>query len=114
LRVWNTTRGIELGDRIGVADTGVTRRTGLLNRTSLDTGEGLWIVPCEGIHTFLMNFPIDVVFLNKHRKVVKIRKNMGKWRMSMCLRAYSVLELPAGLLEKTGTGKGDVLKFDRA
>ena len=85
-----------LGDAVDVADTSAKRRTGLLKHTSLEPGHGLWIVPCEAVHTWFMKFPIDVAFLNRKRQVVKMRKNMGKWRMAMSLRAHSVLELPAG------------------
>ena len=70
-------------------------------------------MPCEGVHTWFMKFAIDVVFLNKKRQVIKMRKNMGKWRIAMSLRAHSVLELPAGTLERTGTAKGDQLLLER-
>ena len=113
MRVWNETRGITLGDQIRVADTSVTRRKGLLDCTTLARGEGLWIVPCEAIHTFLMKFPIDVAFLTREREVVKIRHNVGNRRIAFCLRAHSVLELPAGLLRETATSEGDRLRFDR-
>lgn len=113
MRVLNATRGIVLGDAVDVADTSTKRRTGLLKHTSLEPGQGLWIVPCEGVHTWFMKFAIDVVFLNKKRQVIKMRKNMGKWRFAMSLRAHSVLELPAGTLERTGTAKGDQLLLER-
>ena len=102
-----------LGEAIDVADTSAKRRTGLLKHTALPAGTGLWIAPCEAVHTFGMKFPIDVVFLSKARKVLKIRKDMPKRRIAMSLRAYSVLELPVGVLESTGTVPGDQLEFDR-
>jgi hypothetical protein len=112
LRVLNATRGTELGYRIEVADSSATRRSGLLNRSGLESGEGLWIVPCEAIHTFFMQFPIDVAFLTKDRKVAKVVNRMRKWRLAACLTAHSVLELPAGVLEQTGTQRGDQLTFE--
>ena len=113
LRVTNQTRGRELADRAEIADTSAKRRTGLLKHSGLAPGEGLWIVPCEGVHTFGMKFPIDVVFLNKKRKVLKTYPNMGKRRMSISLFAKSVLELPAGTLESTGTVRGDQLELEK-
>lgn len=113
MRVQNVTRGVVLGDAVDVADTSSKRRTGLLKHDSLPSGQGLWIVPCEAIHTFGMNFPIDVVFLSKKRKVLKIRKEMPRRRFAMCIRAHSVLELPAGVLSDTGTVAGDHLEFER-
>jgi uncharacterized membrane protein (UPF0127 family) len=113
LRVTNVTRGRPLADRADIADTSAKRRTGLLKHTGLARGEGLWIVPCEGVHTFRMKFPIDVVFLNKQRKVLKIRPNMVKSRIALSLLAHSVLELPAGTLDETGTERGDQLEFEK-
>ena len=69
-----------LADRADIADTSAKRRTGLLKHTGLAPGEGLWIVPCEGVHTFRMKFAIDVVFLNKKRKREEVRPNMAKRR----------------------------------
>jgi uncharacterized membrane protein (UPF0127 family) len=113
LRVTNLTRGTLLADRADIADTSATRRTGLLKHSGLAPGEGLWIVPCEGIHTFLMKFPIDVVFLSKKRKILKIRSNMVRRRIAFSLRAHSVLELPSGQLAETGTQRGDQLELEK-
>jgi hypothetical protein len=105
--------GRVLADRAAIANTSATRRTGLLKHTGLAEGEGLWIVPTEGVHTFGMKFPIDVVFLNKAKKVLKIRPNMARRRMAISFRAHSVLELPAGTAEATGTVAGDQLQFEK-
>ena len=112
-RVRNVTRDIRLADRAEVADTSARRRTGLLKHHGLAAGSGLWIVPTEGVHTFGMKFAIDVLFLNRQRKVVKIRPNMGKWKLALSLRAHSVLELPAGTVANTGTAVGDQLSIER-
>jgi hypothetical protein len=113
LRVLNKTRDRILADRADVADTSATRRTGLLKHTGLAPGEGLWIVPSEGVHTFAMKFTIDVLFLNKKRVVLKTRPNMVKSRISLCLTAHSVVELPAGTIDQTGTQKGDQLELEK-
>ena len=106
-------RGTVLAERALVADTSEKRRTGLLKHSSLPEGEGLWIVPCEGVHTFGMKFPIDVLYLSKKKVVLKARPNMVRSRISFCLRAHSVLELPAGMIAQTGTTPGDQLDFER-
>jgi len=95
-----------------VADTSEKRRTGLLKHERLAPGEGLWIVPCESVHTFFMKFAIDLVYLDKQKKIKKIRHAVGPWRMSACFSAHSVLELPAGTLKETGTEPGDELAMD--
>jgi uncharacterized membrane protein (UPF0127 family) len=113
LRVINQTKGSVVADRADIADTSAKRRRGLLKHSKLDPGEGLWITPCEGIHTFGMKFPIDVVFLSRQKKVIKVRPNMVRRRLALSLRAHSVLELPVGVLEKTNTLAGDQLEFEK-
>ena len=113
LRVRNQTRNTVLGDRVGIADTSATRRTGLLKHTGLEPGEGLWIAPTEAVHTFGMKFPIDVLFLDKKRRVLKIRHAMARSRMAFCLTAHSVLELPSGTASVMQTLAGDQLEFEK-
>jgi uncharacterized membrane protein (UPF0127 family) len=111
--VRNHTRDTILADAADLADTSAKRRTGLLKHERLNPGEGLWIVPCESVHTFFMKFPIDLVYLDKQRKVRKIRHRVPAWRLSVCLSAHSILELPAGTLERTGTQVGDELVVEK-
>ena len=113
LRVRNRNRETVLSDRADIADTAKKRNTGLLKHTGLAPGEGLWIVPCPAVHTIGMKFAIDVVFLNRDKRVLKIRRSMKKWRMSICLGARSVLELPAGRCESMQTVVGDQLEFEK-
>ncbi len=108
----NQTRGTVLGRAVDVADTSAKRRTGLLKHERLEPGEGLWISPCESVHTFFMKFPIDLVYVDKRRKVKKVRHAVPAWRLSACLTAHSVLELPAGTARETGTRAGDELVME--
>lgn len=112
-RVFNQTRNTEIGDQIGVAGDGATRRKGLLGRTNLSIGEGLWIVPCEAVHTFGMKFNIDLVYLNRRDRVVKVRPDVPPRRLSASLTAHSILELPSGTIQRTQTQPGDTLEFKR-
>ena len=109
----NQTRNTLLGETVEVADTSEKRRVGLLKHTRLDPGSGLWIVPCESVHTFFMKFPIDLVYLDKSRKVRKVRHAVPPWRLSACFTAHSILELPAGTAEKSGTLPGDELFIEK-
>ncbi len=84
----------------------------MLRRENLSQGEGLWIAPCEAIHTIGMRFPIDVLFLSRTRKVLKVKERMPPGRIAVCLWAHSVLELPAGTAAATGTSVGDQLAFE--
>jgi uncharacterized protein len=110
--VRNQTRDAVLGDAVEVADSSAKRRVGLLKHERLEAGDGLWIVPCESVHTFFMKFPIDLVYLDRKRKVRKVRNAVPAWRLSACLTAHSILELPAGTVKKTGTQPGDELSIE--
>jgi uncharacterized protein len=112
LRVRNSTRQTEVGNRVEVADTAARRNKGLLGCTGLETGEGLWIVPCEAVHTFAMKFALDLVYLDRNRRVVKIRHAVRPGRISGALRAHSVIELPPGTLATTQTLPGDILELE--
>jgi len=111
-RLRNITRGTILGDAIDIADTSEKRTTGLLKHKELRAGEGLWIVPCEGVHTFFMKFALDLVYIDKKHIVRKAVANVVPWRLSMCLPAHSIVELPAGTIEPSATRKGDQLAFE--
>jgi uncharacterized membrane protein (UPF0127 family) len=111
LRVLNVTRQTLLADALEVADSGAKRNKGLLGRKGLSAGEGLWIVPCESVHTFGMQFSIDLVYLNRELRIKKTRSNVPPWRISACLSAHSILELPAGTIHDTQTSPGDVLEI---
>jgi uncharacterized protein len=113
MKVLNRDRGTVLAEWADVADTSAKRRTGLLNHSKLSPGEGLWIAPCESVHSFGMKFAIDLVYLDRKKRVRKVRKNMVPRRVSACLTAHSVLELPVGVIEASRTEAGDQLEFER-
>lgn len=113
VRVRNLTRNCVLAEAVEVADTSRKRRTGLLKHQSLPAGQGLWIAPCEAVHSIGMKFPIDVLFLDRHKRVLKIRHGMVPGRLALCLRAHGVLEVAAGTAAGTGTAAGDQLQFEK-
>jgi uncharacterized protein len=83
----------------------------LLGRHGLAPGEGLWIVPCEAVHTFGMKFAIDLVYLDRQYRIRKIRRNVHPWRLSACLVAHSVIELAAGAVGENDAQPGDIVEF---
>lgn len=110
-RVRNLTRDTVIGDAIDSAETSAERRIGLLKHEKLEEGAGLWIVPCEAVHTFFMKFAIDLIYLDRKHRVRGIRRAVGPWKLSMCLSAHSVLELPPGTIDRTKTQEGDELEL---
>ena len=110
----NATRGTVLGQRIRVAETGLARIVGLLGERRLPVGDGLLIVPSQGVHTLGMQFPIDIAVLDNDWKVIAMRRDMRPFRMTqMFWKAAAVLELPSGTLESTSTLVGDAIEFAR-
>ncbi|MGP8247992.1 MAG: DUF192 domain-containing protein [Bryobacteraceae bacterium] len=96
-----------------MASTSAARRTGLLKHRGLERGQGMWIVPSQSVHTFFMKFAIDLVYLDRRKRVRKVRHAVPAWRISGCLTAHSVLELPAGTALATGTETGDQLAVEK-
>lgn len=114
VRAVNGTRGTVLGESVRVADTALSRIVGLLGERKLLPGDGLLIVPCQGVHTWGMRFPIDVVVLDGEWNVMAVRRRMRAFRMTRIFwKAAAVLELPVGMLDSTLTSVGDNLAFDR-
>ena len=94
-RLVDARTGQVLADRLLTAFDSASRRTGLLKHTSLPEGTAMIIAPCSSIHTFFMKFPIDVVFVAKDGRVLKVRRSMSPWRISASLGAFAVVEMSA-------------------
>jgi uncharacterized protein len=110
----NRTRQAYLTRQLRIADTHWSRFCGLMgiDAGSFPAGQGLWIVPSRGVHTFAMRFPIDVIYLDSDKVVVHLEKNLKPWRMApVRLHATSVLELPGNTLTSTHTAVGDEIEI---
>jgi hypothetical protein len=94
-----------------IADSAFTRMRGLLGRKSLDRGQGLLIRPTWSIHTWFMRFTIDVAFLDRELRILKIKQQIRPWRAAARWRAHSALELPAGECDRLRLKVGDRLAW---
>lgn len=102
-----TDTGYILVPRLRIADTAWKRAVGLLGRAMLEAGEGLWLEPCNGIHTLGLRFPIDVLFLDAEGRALRLVSNLRPWRLCGPVRgARIVVELPAGTLAACRIRKG--------
>ena len=111
----NTTRKLTLADNGRIADNPWLRLKGLLGTKTLPDGQGLLIEPCQSIHTFFMAYPIDVLFLDKRFRIVHLYKAMRPNRASrIVFKAHSVIELPPGIVDRSGTAVGDVVSVEAA
>ena len=95
-----------------IARNAFTRMRGLLGRRGLAEGEGLLLQPAGSIHTFFMRFPIDVVFLDRERRVLRVVSSVPPWRAAAAKRARAVLELAAGEAARVGMTPGMVLRWE--
>ena len=110
LKVVNLSNGTELANCASSANTFFKRLKGLMFTKSLPAGHGLHIQPCRSIHTFFMNYAIDVLYLSEQLEIVGMDETMkprsvGKYQPM----AFSILELPAGAIRKTDTKIGHYL-----
>jgi uncharacterized membrane protein (UPF0127 family) len=113
-QAFNLTRQTHLATALALADTHWTRLRGLLGLRSSDfrNGSGLWIVPCHGVHTLGMGFPIDVVYLDRAMKVIHVQSDLRPWRFApVRTEAASVLELPSHTAADTRTAVGDKIEI---
>jgi hypothetical protein len=113
LQAVNVSKGrVLIAQKVAWAGSSVERRRGLLGRSSLSTEEGIYLAPCEWLHTFGMRFPIDVAFLSAEGRVLALHHGLKPNRISkIVLRAAGVLELSEGTLHVTNTEIGDTVQL---
>jgi uncharacterized protein len=113
----NLTRSSDLASDVEVADSLWAKFMGLMGRTSLGPGCGLWLPDSNGIHMMFMRFPIDAVFVGRAavggRVVVSVHRGLRAWSglVPFVRGAYGVLELPVGVIDASGTQVGDLIEI---
>lgn len=97
---------IEIGGRPFSAvllDNFFSRLLGLMFRQSIDGSTAYVLKPCNGIHSFFMRFPIDVIFIDKENRILLCVENMKPWRINPIVKnAHAVIEMKAGNLSTLG------------
>ena len=89
------------------------RTAGLLKFPPLNLNQGLLINKCNSIHTFGMKYSLDIVYLSRHLKVIKVVENIKPTRMSLCFGAKHTLEMLTGEVNRLGIKKGMTLNFGK-
>jgi uncharacterized membrane protein (UPF0127 family) len=117
----NLTRNTDLATSLEVASSFWAKFMGLMGRPVPPAGFGLWLAGTNNIHMMFMRFRMDAVFLSKaaadgSRRVVALRRGMRPWTgvVWFARGADGVIELPAGVIEATGTAIGDQVRLDGA
>ena len=83
--------------KIKIADTFFSRLAGLMFQKKMPQATALLLAPCNSVHMCFMRFAIDVVYLDKDYRILKIVKNLKPWiGVSMCNKAWATLELTSG------------------
>jgi uncharacterized membrane protein (UPF0127 family) len=107
---------------VDVADSWLTRLRGLIGRSSLAAGEGLYFPGTNGIHMLFMRFAIDCVFVRPSsddkdvQEVVAVRPNLRPWTgvVWFVRRARGAIELSAGGAAQARVNVGDRLRLVRS
>ena len=116
----NLTRDTVLASSVDVAGSLWQKFKGLMGRSSLDEGTGLWLPDSNGIHMMFMKFPIDAVFVGRPtaddplaRPVVSVHRGLQAWTglVPFVRGAHGVLELPVGTIDASGTDVGDLIRL---
>jgi uncharacterized protein len=108
--VYNQTRECFLSLNVTAADTIFSRLKGLIGRLKLRSDEGIWVVPSRGIHTLGLLFPLDLIYLDEHYRVIHLVEYFPSFRIApLKTQAESVLELPTHTIYSSQTQPGDEL-----
>lgn len=114
MKLYHRATGRCLAEQVVLANTFFTRLRGLMFRRRLAPDEALWLRPCNGVHTFWMLFAIDVIFLDRDLRIVKLVENMRPFRVTRPhLASRSVIEMQARTISRAGLKAGDQLEVVR-
>jgi uncharacterized protein len=114
----NLTRGTVLCANVEEAQGTMGRGKGLMGRNALAADAGMLIgsgplIAVMWIHTFFMRFPIDLVFLDRAGRIVRVMAGVRPWRVTApVFGACSVLELEAGATQRNGSVVGDQVRLE--
>jgi len=112
MKIVNLNKNCILAEEIFLADKFLERLKGLLGFKSLNKNQAMILRPSNSVHTFFMRFPIDVLFVDKNNRVVRMVKHMDPFKATtLCLKSKFVIELPIGVIDSTQTSLGDILQL---
>ena len=114
VRVHNLTRETIIADEARIASSAWARTRGLMLARTLPERHGLVIDPCGSIHMFFMRFPLDVLYVDRDDRVVRVQRGIRPWRIGPLHTrgARYVIELPVGAIDRSLTEVGDQLRLN--
>ncbi len=113
LKVINEANGNVLVQRLQLALRWGSRLRGLLGHAPLSDGEGMLLMPCNGVHTCFMGYTIDALFLDDEARIHRLVEELAPWRFTAVhAEAVATLELAARAAARAGVAAGDRLVFE--
>src|SRR5918993_1670528 len=110
----NTRTGLLVATELETAFDSSDRKKGLLGRDGLAPGQALIIAPTNLVHTFTMRFPIDILFVSRDGRVIKVREAVPPRRIAGAWGGFAVVECAAGHTQQSGTRVGDSIEVCRS
>jgi len=109
MQIVNQTRQTILAHEVKEARCFFHRLKGWIGIRTARPGQGLYLTPCHGVHTWGLQFPVDVVYIDPQGIILEIL-TLRPWCLGPYLPACrGVLELPAGTCQQTRSFRGDLL-----
>lgn len=108
--VYNQTRECFLSLGITAANTTFARLRGMIGKLNLKSGDGIWIVPSNGVHTLGVLVPLDLIYLDENYRVIHLVEHFPTFRIApLRVQSESVLELAPHTIYSSQTQVGDQL-----
>ena len=108
----NQTKNKILSKKVKICNSLFSKAKGLMfskRKTLIFIFKTEKIVP---LHMFFVFYPIDVLFLNKNKEVIEIKRDLRPFTFySPKQKSKYIIELPAGMINSTGTSIGDTIRF---
>ena len=107
----NKSKGKPICNKAELANNYFSRLMGLMFRKSLGNDECLAFYNAPSIHTCFMRFPLDLVFIDKDKKVIKICEGIKPWRFVISRGSYLTLEFSPNKISTENIELGDILEL---
>jgi len=110
---FSTPQGLCRVDAVTVAASAWQRAMGLMGRSPIGDGRGLFLAPCGSVHTFFMRFDLDLIFVSRDLRVVRVMPSVKPCRIALGGRsAWAVLELQASWFPCDRLAPGILMSFE--
>ncbi len=110
--IWNLTKKIVISRKPVVAESFLERGVGMIGRDFKDF-DAMIFHRCGAVHTMFMGISIDILFVDSSNRICGIGRAVAPWKpLVRAPNAETVIELPSGTVERTGTEENDVLDLN--